>query len=353
MPTLYHWFEQQYERLTRESKHELVNGFEAYRQAFFDYDYGAVLSMLPRLYDLTEAFHEPTIRQAVDYYYMIAKTYWQGDLTAGLDIIHRAALQAQAKPGAGSVLELYLRLKLLYAWLDTDGPGYAHDVIQAVEESPNSLPPDLALRLDVLRMYALLSSSDVKQARDLLAETLPKLGPDWLPPFRHSMMADLHVESHEYHDALYHYRHARQGFEQMNHTILSTAMQIGIGGALIEMEEYEAAQQALREALSAAERSLNRAHVGFALGQMGKALGMAGDHQAGIDYLNRALETLDGLGWQREEAEYALTRLRFAKYAGVAIPLEQWDRWKQDAHRRVMALRSTDLRGALSEISDE
>jgi tetratricopeptide (TPR) repeat protein len=351
MPTLYNWFEREYERLETEGKGELVKQFDAFRRAFLDYEYRAALDAIPVLHELTDALGEPGMRLATDYYRMAAETYWLGNLAHGLDIATQSTVRARSVLYAGEVLELYLRIDLLFAWLDTDGPGYAAEVLAAFNEMPGYLPRDLAVRFKILHVYDLMHGGATEEALAMIFAILSELGEDWPRPFHHFMRADALARVGRLEEALADYRTAMQGFNRMGHTIEGVAMQINAGSTLVEMGRVEEGLEALEAAYSAAGRSLNRAHVGMAQGAIGGALTRLECYAEAVEWFTGALGTLDGLGWLRLEAELALERLRVARQWGGAA--ERWGAWESDAWRRVGYLRSTDLRDELAGIDGE
>jgi len=115
---------------------------------------------------------------------------------------------------------------------------------------------------------------------------------------------------------------------------------------VLQAGDTEQAMEILRASLSAAERLPNRAQTGLAQGSIGQALIAMDDHADGYAWLNTALETLDGFGWLRLEAEFALERVRTGNEIGGA----NLDADYADASRRVARLRSTDLRSELENL---
>lgn len=350
MPTLCRWFEQEYDRLYAEDKAELILSFDAFRRAYFDYDYQSVMQAIPDLYRLAAAFDEPVIRLATDYYRMVAEAYWLGDLSTALDLATASAVRARTMLGWGTILETYLDFNLFFIWLDIDGPGYAPDVLAALGADCADLPRDLALRFELLRAYALMQNGDGQDALTLILATLPELGDDWPQPFRHAMRGDALAGVGRLEEALADYRLAMRGFGSLGHFIEATAIHISIGGTLVRLGNAAQGLKTLHAAYSAATHSLNQAHVGQAQGEAARALADLGHHRAAIEQYSAALDALEGLGWLRLEAELALERLKIVRQAGANELQEQWE---ADARRRVHRLRSTDLQHFLAEIDGE
>ena len=94
MPTLSRWFTNQYERLAGEDKQALAESFEMLRSAFFTEDVATVTHSLPTVYQLSDAFDEPAIRLAADYYAILLHMAWRGDLARGLDLATQATVRS-------------------------------------------------------------------------------------------------------------------------------------------------------------------------------------------------------------------------------------------------------------------
>ena len=132
----------------------------------------------------------------------------------------------------------------------------------------------------------------------------------------------------------------------MGFPIAANDSRLTMGIVVLQAGDTEQAMEILRASLSAAERLPNRAQTGLAQGSIGQALIAMDDHADGYAWLNTALETLDGFGWLRLEAEFALERVRTGNEIGGA----NLDADYADASRRVARLRSTDLRSELENL---
>ncbi|HEC21403.1 MAG TPA: tetratricopeptide repeat protein [Chloroflexi bacterium] len=349
MPSLRRWLEREYHRLEVEGKAALVERFEAFNRAFFEADCDATLAALPELYRLADALGEPALRLVARYYAVIVDIYWLGDLAGGLDLATRSLVQAGGLPGANGIPAFFIREMLFYAWLETDGPGWASDVLAALEEIPrHALPPDLALRHDLLSVSCLAWGGQPDEALARLLALLPAL--DWPRPYHHSLRADALAQAGRLEEALADYEAAMRGFERMGYAIDGNAARLGLGDALVKLGRPDEGLEVLRAALARAERLPNRAHIGLAAGLLGQAQARRNALDEADEWLRRALETLDGLGWLRLEARFALDRLDLCRRAGCNPGAEAWQAARDDAARRVARLRSDDLKRELKAL---
>ncbi len=345
MPTLRQWFEREYERLDGEGKSTLVDCFEAFNRAFFEGNYAAALDLIPDLTRLAEALGEPVWQVVVDYYAATASTYWRGDLGRGLEIATRAVVRAERLGAGRSIPALYAREALLYAWLETDSPGYAGDVSAALDEfPPDRLTPDLAARFSLVRAHCLAATRQGEAALSLALRSLPAL--EWPEAYQHNLRASALGWAGRHTEALEAYRAAIRAFDELGHSIERNGARLGQAEALLALGRADEALAVLEEVLNAAERSINRAHAGCAQGLTGRALLVSGDLEGAAAWFGAALETLDGLGWLRTEAEYGLARARALH--GIASAEAQAA--VEAAERRARRLRSGDLRQAVEEL---
>lgn len=351
MPTLRHWFEAEYERLATEGKSALAEAFDAANKAYFDGDAATALQTLPDVRKLAVALDEPLWQVVADYYAASASAAWCGDLAAAREHAIRAVVGAANRPTA--VPALYAREALLYAWLDTDGPGYAPKVIEAAAEiTGGALPPDVQARFGLVRAHALAAGGDGQQAAALAAQALATL--DWPLAYHSSIRASTLAWQERWCDAAAGFRDAMAAFEAAGQIIERTGAQIALADALLEMGEADRALVEAEGALLAAGRSINQAQVGFAQGLIGRVLLATGDWEAAAAWLGVALNSLDGLGWMRSEAALALARLRAVHSLGfeainrVSVSLETA---RFDAEWRIDRLRSEDLAAELASLS--
>lgn len=346
VPTLRRWIEREYERLDAAGKTPLVERFETFNQGYFEADYHTVLSTLPDLYKLADNLREPVWRLVVTYFHILAVTYWQGNLQRGLELATSATVQAHRLLGDYSVLAIYIREKLLHAWLNTDGPGYATDVLAAVAETDQmGLETDLAQRFDMVRAGCLSALGQYQEAFKIISTLLAEL--DWPPPFRRSLHAGVLAGIDRLEDALREYREAFRGFREINHTIDANETQLLIGDTLLRLGRTQEGLDELRAALSSTQRGLNRSHIGQAQALIGRGFAQIGQYGKAVGWFTAGLETLKSLGWWRTEAEFAVERLRAMHDMGFTPNTDTWIEGYHDAACRVERLPSTDLREAL------
>jgi hypothetical protein len=87
----------------------------------------------------------------------------------------------------------------------------------------------------------------------------------------------------------------------------------------------------------------NQAHIGIGLGLLGASLIHQDMRNEGLGCLTVSLETLEGLGWLRTEAEIALQRLTICQEKEKTTPGQICEGTIADAERLVYRLRSDDL----------
>lgn len=342
MPTLRRWIEREYERLDAAGKNPLVERFETLNQRYFEADYHTVLSTLPDLYKLADSLREPVWRLVATYYHITAAIYWQGNLQRGLELATTATVQAHRLVGDYSVLGIYIRERLLYAWLDTDGPGYAVDVLAAVAEiDQNGLEGDLARRFDLVRAQCLAAMGENQEAFEITTALLPDL--DWEMPYHHILRAGVLAGVNRLEEALNEYRAAHRGFREINHTIASNDAQLGIGDMLLRLDRTQEGLDELRAVLSSAQRGLNRSHIGLAQALIGRGLAQQRKYGKAVGWFTAGLETLNGLGWWRTEAEIAVEKLKAMHDMGFTSDNDTWIEGYHDATWRVERLPSIDL----------
>jgi tetratricopeptide (TPR) repeat protein len=242
---------------------------------------------------------------------------------------------------------------LLYAWLDTDGPGYAPKVIAAINEIDQpGLTPDVQARFRLIRAHALATQGDGRQAASLALEALITL--DWPPAYHNSVRAGALAWQRRWDEAADSYEKAMEAFEISGQPIERTGAQIALADTLLEIGDTDRALAEAEGALLAAGCSINQAHVAFAESLIGRALLATGDWEAGTAWLGVALNSLEGLGWMRSEAVLALTRLKAVHNLGteainrLGISLEKA---RFDAEWHTDRLRSEDLAAELASLS--
>ncbi len=348
MPTLRRWFEREYRRLHAEGKSALVTRFETFRDAFFEGRYQSALDALPDLHALADALQEPAWHVVIDYYASSASTYWRGDLAHGLDFATQAVVWAE-RQASGDVVAWYAREMLFYSWLETDGPGYAGDVMAALAEIPTgSMPDDLAARFALIHARCLALTGASQEVMSLVTGVLPAL--DWPPPYQHSAQAGALASIGRWEAALAAYRAAIRGFDGPAYTLDRTAAQLGLGETLIALGRLDEAARLLEQTYHAAQRSINRAHVAGAQALIGRVAAARGQHQLALTWFEAALDTFSGLGWLRSEAEIAVQRLTTWTAAGADEGSEAWKLAWEDAWRRSRRLRSTDLEAKIETL---
>jgi tetratricopeptide (TPR) repeat protein len=349
VPTLRRWIEREYKRLDAAGKTSLVEQFETFNQGYFEADYHTVLSLLPDLYKLADRHREPVWRLVATYYHIPAVIHWLGNLQRGLELVTGATVQAHRLLGDHSVLAIYIREMLLYAWLDTDGPGYAVDVLAAVAEIEQmELERDLARRFDLVRAQCLSAMGQGEEAFETITALLPDL--NWPPPYHHSLRAGALAGINRLEEALSEYRKAHRGFQAINHAIECNEARLGIGETLLRLGRTQEGLGELRAALSNAQHGLNRAHIGRAQALIGRGLAQQGQYGKAVGWFAAGLEMLNELGWWRTEAEFAVERLKAMQDMGFAPNTETWIDGYHDAARRVERLPSTDLSESLAEL---
>lgn len=314
MPTLSRWFTEEQERLACEGKSALADTFDILRAATFEPDIAGVLAGLPRLDRLAAALGEPAWQRVADYYTIFVDIHWQGLLARGLDRATGALVLAQGDRRARRVLALYLRESLLDAWLLTDGPARAADVLDALDELAHAaLPADLRARFDLQRAAALveLDPAYAPTARRLALSALPAM--EWPEAYLQMVHATTLAWVGRFDDAIAEASAAVEGLAALGCHIEAAGAQITLADWLLQTGEAPAAWTTYREALSAAQRSINRAHVGFAQAGLGRTLVALGDPAAAIDWLDASLDSLDGLGWLRAERDIADARRSLAR----------------------------------------
>jgi tetratricopeptide (TPR) repeat protein len=351
MPTLRRWFEAEYERLAADGKSALVDAFKAANSAYFQNDSATALQTLPDIRKLAATLGEPMWQVVADYYTASANATWCGDLAAAREHAIRAVVRAAGQGNA--VPALYAREVLFYAWLDTDGPGYASKVIAAIDEIDQpGLTPDVRARFRLVRAHALAAQGDGRQAASLALEALTTL--NWPPAYRSSIRAGALAWQRRWDEAADSYKKAMEAFETAGQPIERTGAQIALADTLLEMGDADRALAEAEGALLAAGRSINQAHVAFAESLIGRTLLATGDWEAGAAWLGVALNSLEGLGWMRSEAMLALARLRAVHSLGVeamsrlGISLEKA---RFDAEWHTDRLRSEDLAAELASLS--
>jgi hypothetical protein len=348
MPTLNRWFTSEYQRLFADSKDPLAESFETLRSAFFTEDLATVRATLPHVYELTNHFHEPVWRLAADYYAILMEMIWYGNLAKGLDLATQAMIRTSQLLLPGDVLEWYLREVLLDAWLSTDGPGYAADVLAAVAEiDVEGQPVDMRARLIILRAFAETQADPAcgGEALKMVMSVLPTLT-CWETAYCLRVRAMGLGWADRPAEAARDYEGAVAEFEAMGYRIAANDSRLSLGDALSRAGRVEAGIDVLRAALSAAEHLPNRAQAGMAQGGIGLALIRLERFRDAHEWLSAALDTLSGLGWLRNEAEYALARARIS--ATSAFTTEPHDR--HYARQCIERLRSTDLRLTLDTL---
>ncbi len=346
MPTLRRWFEAEYKRLQAEDKGALALAFDAFCDLYFEGHPVEALTALPDVRALARALDEPVWEVVADYYDASAHINWLGDLACGRDLAVQATVQAAHLNAP--IPALYARETLLRAWLDTDGPGYSTSVLAAAEEIPRqAVTPDVASRFQLVRAHALAACGE----RDLAARTalaaLPPLR--WPPAYQHSLKGSTLLWTDRPEEAADAFRAAIAEFESAGQHVERTGAAMGLGEALLALGDLDAALTTLDAAHEATQRSINRAHIAQARGLIGRVLLAMDAPGDAAGWLDASLDTFDGLGWDRAEAETTVLRLYALRETGRARGAS-WDAALWEAERAVGRLRDG---GRGSGLADE
>jgi exonuclease VII small subunit len=351
MPTLRRWIEQEYHTLVANGKPALVDAFDTFTRAFFDSDYAGMMTNLPRLYELTDSLREPIWRLLTQYYETNAAIYWFGDLKRGLELATKSIAQAHDLLGSKAAPTFYIQEILLYAWLEVDGPGYADDVLQAVDESAlHGLNADITRRYRLLQARGLAQNGSVEEAAALIVSLLPGL--DWPSAHLHSLRADALALNDRLPEAIASYRAALSGFEAAGDQLEANSTRLDLGEALLQAGQPEEGLSLARTAYQAASRLPNRLHRGLAARLTGKALAEQAHYAEAHQWVEKAQSEVEGLGWLRTEAVIALENASILKQADADRLSAQWKTSIQDARRRIEKLRSDDLKEELARLVD-
>jgi hypothetical protein len=338
MPTLRRWFGREYARLEAEGKSALAVGFEAANRAYFEGDYAVALGAIPEVRRLAEALGEPAWQVVADYYAATAAIGWQGDLSRGVALATQAVVRARRIGSHMATLDWYAREALLGAWLEVDGPGYVADVSDALDELPQAgMPPDVRTRFAIIRARCLAVRGDGEAALRLALEGLHTL--EWPEPFEHSLRATALGWAGRHDEAVSSYRAAMDGYRGPGMAIERVGAQLGMVEALLALGRVDEALHLLDAVVEPARGSINRAQAGTAEGLTGQALLAQGSPADAANWLAAALGTLDGLGWLRSEAEFALRRVEALSVAGTGRSSEAWRAAVDDAATRIGRLR--------------
>jgi tetratricopeptide (TPR) repeat protein len=351
MPTLRRWIEQEYHTLAANGKPALVDAFDRFTRAFFDFDYAAVMTGLPRLYELAETLREPVWRLLTQYYEINAEIYWLGNLKRGLELATQSVIQAHDLLGARAVPTFYFQEILLYAWLETDGPGYADDVLQAVDEAVLRGPEaDITRRYRLLQARGLAQNGSAEEAATLILSLLPEL--DWPGAHIHSLRADALALNGRTTEAIASYRAALAGFEATGEALEANSARLGLGEALVEADQIDEGLGQAQTAHQAASRLPNKLHRGLAARLIGRALAEKGRCAEAQEWVENALNEIEGLGWLRTEAALALEHVSVLRQAGINDQSARWKASVQHARRLAGRLRSGDLKEELDRLVD-
>jgi tetratricopeptide (TPR) repeat protein len=349
MPTLRRWIEQGYHTLAANGKLALVDAFDTFTRAFFDSDYAGVMADLPGLYRLADALHEPVWRLLTQYYEINAEIYWFGNLKRGLELATEAVVQAHDLLEPKAAPTFYLQEILLYAWLETDGPGYADDVLQAAGEAILAGPDaDITRRYRLVQARGLAQNGSVEEAATLILSLLPEL--DWPPAHVHSLRADALALNDRLPEAIDSYRAALSGFEAAGDRLEANSARLGLGETLIQADRPDDGLSLAQTAHQAASRLPNRLHRGLAARLIGRALAEKGRCVEAQEWAEKAINEIEGLGWLRTEAALALEYVTILRQAGIDEQSARWEASVQNARRHAGRLRSGDLTEELDRL---
>jgi tetratricopeptide (TPR) repeat protein len=187
-------------------------------------------------------------------------------------------------------------------------------VISAADEIlGNPLPPDVVSRFTIIRASAAVTIDRTygPAALDLVNEHLP--AQNWPDAYQRQMIGAALAWTERIDEALHETDAAAEGLNALNCHIEATEARLCAGALRLRLEDPDGALWTFRDALSSAERSINRAHVGFAQAGIGRAVAALGDNDAAVEWLEAASSTLSGLGWQHAEEQIAEDHARIVQ----------------------------------------
>jgi hypothetical protein len=188
------------------------------------------------------------------------------------------------------------------------------------------LPADLVSRFTMIRACASVTLNPAYglAALALVTEHLPAL--DWPDAYRRQMLGAALAWADRTHDALIETEAAAEALRALNCHIEANEARLLAGTLRLRLGDPDGALWTFRDALSSAERSINRAHVGFAQAGTGRSLAALGDDRDAAAWLAAAADTLSGLGWLHAEAqideEHALIANRVKRAYSLAAAYE-------------------------------
>ena len=343
MPSLRRWIETDSQRLRQAGKSALVERFEQFNRDYFDSNYGAVISAYSDLYQLAERHKEPLWGLLTQYYEATSSIYWRGNLARGLDIATQLIIDGKKFRTRVAVPMVYFQEILLYAWLETDGPGYAQQVLDVVTTTLSTLKQsDLIGRYQLLQAQCLVTLQDQQTAYDLYLSASSLLL-DWPTPYHQGIKATALMAVDKLDEALPLFKSALLGYGELGLLFECSETRLRMAEIYLKRKQFEQAILLAEDVLNQANGIIhNQAHIGFGLHLMGQALVRQGLIAEGTGCFAIALETLDGLGWLRTEAEIGLALLKHRDKSGQPDNFTRAD-MLEDVRHRVYRLRSDDL----------
>lgn len=340
MPTLYDWIQYEYELLAANGKQSFADSFEDFRQHFFAGHYEIALNAVYDLRQGADALGETNWLGVIDYFEAASELYWRGNLAAALDRITNGLLTFQGKEHAPAWYTMELAFDI---WLAMDALGYAPKVLQSMRQvRVRSLPDDLQARFDLVKAKSLAALGDVKPASEIVLSRLDVL--PWPEAYLSSLRGEVLIWQRRYPEALEQLQLAVKQFTDLGMPLEACGIQLLVAQVYHEQGRYDRALAESEQVLKAAEGGVNRSQSAFTLGQMGKTHRKMAQNEQAVATSKAALSRLEGLGWLRHEADYAMTSL----YASVDVGGDWANEYRQ-AERCVYRLLSTDLQNELED----
>ncbi len=345
MSTLYDWLQLEYERLLRQGQPGFVEQFEGFRKDFFAAEYHKALTEFSVLRQTASLLKQPKWIAIIDYFEAAAELYWRGNLAAALDHITSALLVFNKTSDIPTQYALELVMDI---WLATDGPGYAPQVLQSLKDPAlHTVGLDARARFALIRARALATLGQGEAAADLVNAQLNML--DWPEPYLISLRGESLLWQARYGEAAVQLELATAGFAELGMLAEHGNVQLTLAEAQAGQHQYDKALETLETTIASATKTVNQSNVGHALGQMGMVLRQMGNSRQAVASCQEALTHLDGLGWLRSEALYAMEIL-FAQVGGETV-IDHTARLQ--AEKKVFRLLSTDLAEELERFTGE
>ncbi|NDJ34880.1 MAG: hypothetical protein GYB64_09445 [Chloroflexi bacterium] len=344
MDALRRWIDEEARRLQAAGKSGLLDLLENFLDAFFGAQYTHAAALLARLEEAIEAYQEPSWRLLTAYYRALIALNWEGNVAGSLDIALNGYLTAERLGPRAATLRMFLHEVMLYAWLATDGPGYASTALDTLAQL-RTVDNESAARADLLRAHCLAHQGRGAEGSQTLNRLAAEL--DWPAPYLHSLRGTSLLWQERYPEALHAFERALSGFGEFAMLHECNEIRLAIANLHLDAGDYQASIHAAEQLLVRASDTGNDGHLGLGLAVLGSALHRHGQWLEAIGCLTVALETLYGRGWLRDEAEIALERIT------ICGKLDDHHLCDETIHaeaaQRVYRLRSTDLIDRLNE----